>query len=86
MAFVYVLISEKDAKRYIGSTNSLERRMAEHFRGEVKSTFHRRPLRLYAYERFESLSDARKWEQLYKSSRGRYDKAIESGKLVLAGV
>ncbi|MEW6194660.1 MAG: GIY-YIG nuclease family protein [Bacteroidota bacterium] len=38
MYTVYILLSEKDHKRYIGFTDNLERRLSEHNSGLVKST------------------------------------------------
>ncbi|MBK6912191.1 MAG: GIY-YIG nuclease family protein [Ignavibacteriales bacterium] len=44
MYFVYILQSLKDNKRYIGSTNEIQRRVEEHNSGKVKSTRNRSPL------------------------------------------
>jgi len=44
--FVYVLLSLKDQKRYIGLTNNLERRFNEHNSGQVKATKYRKPFKL----------------------------------------
>ena len=43
MYFVYILQSLKDNKRYIGSTNEIQRRVEEHNSGKVKSTRNRIP-------------------------------------------
>ncbi len=50
MYYVYLLFSDKDSKFYTGSTNDLKRRLQEHNVGNVKSTKHRRPLKLIYYE------------------------------------
>lgn len=78
---VYVLISLKDSKRYIGSTINLERRLYEHLGGEVQSTKNRRPLILKYRQICESLVQARLLELKYKRSRGTYDRAIRDGLL-----
>jgi len=69
--FVYILKSEKDNKRYIGSTKNLHRRISEHNRGAVKSTKFRRPFRLVYQERFKTKKEAEEREKYYKTGRGR---------------
>jgi putative endonuclease len=69
--FVYILKSEKDNKRYIGSTNNLQRRIAEHNRGIVRSTKYRRPLKLIYEEKLETRQEAEKREKYLKTGRGR---------------
>ena len=81
MAYVYILTSLKDNKRYIGSTINLERRLKEHANGLVESTKNRRPLILKHYQRFETLTEARVTEVRYKKSLGAYTKAIKEGML-----
>ena len=78
-AYVYVLISKKDNKRYIGSTSNLCHRLKEHDAGDVFSTKNRRPLILYAYQKCDNLIQARLIESKYKKSRGMYDRAIKNG-------
>ena len=46
MFYVYVLISLKDKKFYIGFTNDLKRRLKEHNSGKNISTKSRLPLKL----------------------------------------
>ena len=69
--FVYILKSEKDQKRYIGSTNNLRRRFAEHNRGTVKSTKFRRPMKLVYDEQFQTQKEAEDREKYFKTGRGR---------------
>ena len=69
--FVYILKSEKDQKRYIGSTNNLHRRISEHNRGVVKSTKFRRPFKLVYQEQFETKAEAETREKFFKTGRGR---------------
>ncbi len=68
---VYVLLSDRDHRRYIGITGDLDRRLDEHRRGLVKSTRHRRPLRLVYSERYESKAEAQKRERFFKTGQGR---------------
>lgn len=71
MFYVYVLISKKDNKRYIGFTDNLERRFSEHCRGIVKSTRNRRPLEIIYFEEFENKKEAMHREEFFKSGQGR---------------
>ena len=48
--YVYVLRSLKDGNNYVGYTNDLRRRFAEHEAGNVLSTAARRPFKLIYYE------------------------------------
>lgn len=71
MFYVYVLISLKDRKLYIGQTNNLRRRILEHFRGENTSTCHRRPLKLIFAEAYLSRIESERREEWLKSGMGR---------------
>lgn len=66
MYYVYVLKSREDGKLYIGSTNNLKLRFAEHNNGKVTSTFHRRPLALVYYEAYGYEKQARQREKRLK--------------------
>ncbi|NJP04038.1 GIY-YIG nuclease family protein [Candidatus Gracilibacteria bacterium] len=68
---VYVLKSERDQKRYIGVTGNIDRRLAEHERGKVKSTKQRRPLKLIHREEFEKKEEAWAREKFLKTGKGR---------------
>jgi putative endonuclease len=72
MFFVYILLSEKDNKRYIGCTENLDRRLTQHNSGLVKSTRNRRPLKLIYQEEFEIKSDAMKREKEIKAKKGKF--------------
>ncbi len=67
---VYILLSETDGRRYIGSTNNLARRLTEHNGGKVKSTRARRPLKVIYTERFANEGLARKRERFFKTHKG----------------
>jgi len=58
MYYVYVLCSSKDKKLYIGRTNNLRRRLAEHNEGISFATASRRPFVLTYYEAYAAESDA----------------------------
>ena len=66
MFYVYVLKSLKDSELYIGSTNNLKRRFAEHQNGESFSTQFRHPFELVYYEAYKNEKDARLREQALK--------------------
>ena len=67
MFYVYILKSEVDHQIYTGFTANLQKRLKQHFNGEVTSTRHRRPLHLVYYQAFLSESDARREEKYLKS-------------------
>jgi len=71
MHFVYVLQSIKDKKLYVGSTNNLKKRFAEHNTGSVSATKKRRPLKLVYYEACLSKIDAFKREKYLKTGWGK---------------
>lgn len=68
---VYILISEKDNRTYVGSTDNFEKRLKQHNSGKVISTKHRFPFKVLFIEEFETLKEARKREIYYKSGAGR---------------
>lgn len=69
--WVYVLLSEKDKKFYVGMTADLVKRLKEHVAGNVESTKNRRPLKVIHYEYFICREDARAREVFFKSGYGR---------------
>lgn len=71
MFYTYVLLSEKDGKRYVGYTEDLKLRFEQHCKGQVESTKHRRPLRLIYYEACLDKEDAKKRERHLKTHYGR---------------
>jgi len=68
--YVYILLSLKDGKLYIGLTTNLKKRLQEHARGDVKSTKKRRYLKLIYYEYFINKKDAEAREIFLKSGYG----------------
>ena len=75
MSHIYVLLSEKDRRSYVGSTINLERRVREHNSGKCRSTIHRMPLKLVYSEEFDTISGARQREMYLKTSAGRKELA-----------
>ena len=77
MYYVYILMSQKDGKLYIGFTPDLKRRIERHNRGFVLSTKNRRPLKLVYYEVYISLTDAKKRERFIKGGKGHEEIKIQ---------
>lgn len=69
MFYVYILLSKKDSKRYIGMTSDIQRRILEHNSGLVKSTKYRRPLELLHLEEFSNKKDALIREKQLKNKK-----------------
>jgi len=69
--FVYILKSLKNNRYYIGSTNDIKRRFAEHQNGENKSTNNLLPLRLMFYQKYPSITKAKKVESRLKKFKSR---------------
>lgn len=71
MHYLYILLSLKDNKFYIGATNNLTRRINEHNNGKVFSTKGRRPLKLIYYSAFLNEKDTVASEKYFKTTRGK---------------
>ncbi|NEV92747.1 GIY-YIG nuclease family protein [Psychroflexus sp. YR1-1] len=69
--YVYILVSEKDEKKYTGYTANLPLRFEAHNLGKVASTKHRRPLKLIYFEACLSQEDALKREKYFKTHYGK---------------
>ncbi|MGH7430167.1 MAG: GIY-YIG nuclease family protein [Candidatus Methylomirabilaceae bacterium] len=65
-----MLFSERDGKLYTGATSDLRARLKLHAAGCVRSTEHRRPLKLVYYEACLTADDACRRERYLKSGRG----------------
>jgi len=70
MFWVYVLLSQRDNKFYIGQTNNLKDRICRHNEGRVPATKGRRPLAVIHSEPFATRSEAVRRERYLKSLRG----------------
>jgi putative endonuclease len=69
--YVYLLLSVKDLRTYLGSTPDLDRRLKEHNMGNNLSTRNRRPFTLIYSEKYETLNQARIREHYLKTKNGR---------------
>lgn len=79
MYYLYVLKSEKNQRKYIGSTDDLKRRLKEHNLGQGgKYTKDNRPFVLIYYEAYIDKKDAQEAERFYKTG---YGKEVLNGKL-----
>ena len=71
MFTTYVLLSSKNGRHYIGSTNNLERRLNEHNRGTTKALRYSGPYKTIYTEVFETQLEARRRELELKTGKGR---------------
>ena len=71
MYTVYVLQSLVNNRRYIGSTNDINRRLLEHNSGHTKYTRLTRPFKLIYQEEYSTLVEAVRRELELKSGKGR---------------
>ena len=71
MFTIYILLSEKRLKTYIGYTANLEKRLWYHCKGKVDATKNFRPWRLIYTEVANSIEEAKKQEKYWKSCAGR---------------
>ncbi|HBB76144.1 MAG TPA: endonuclease [Candidatus Levybacteria bacterium] len=70
---VYILRSIKDGKFYTGFTDNINRRLAQHDKGNIstKSTLNRGPFEMIHVEVVNSRLEARTLEKYFKSGSGR---------------
>mgnify|MGYP001569077403 CR=1 FL=1 len=68
--WVYVLVSLKDSKRYIGYTEDINKRLKQHNNGEVISTKNRTPFKLIYLEGCLNQEDALRREGYLKKTGG----------------
>jgi putative endonuclease len=71
MYYTYVLQSGRDKRFYIGSTENLERRLAEHSSGKCHTTLRFGELKLIFYECFLAKEDALRRERYFKTTKGK---------------
>jgi len=71
MWYVYILRSMVDKALYVGSTNDIERRLAQHNTGAVDSTRSRKPLNLEAFIAVKDKSRAIELEKYFKTGSGK---------------
>ncbi|MBI5037449.1 MAG: GIY-YIG nuclease family protein [Candidatus Kerfeldbacteria bacterium] len=70
MHFLYILRSKVDHNLYIGIAEDVEKRIAQHNAGRVRSTKSRRPLQLVYQQSFPTRQEAAKQEWLLKHTPG----------------
>ena len=73
--YVYILRSINHGNIYIGSTQDLKNRFAEHNKGLNRSTKPYKPWELIYYEAHRSITDAPRREKYLKTTQG--DRAIK---------
>ncbi len=71
MYHVYILLNDSRTRTYTGVAEDVDKRLAEHNAGRVKSSRPYRPYKIVHTESFPTLSDARQQEKFYKSTTGR---------------
>ena len=71
MYYLYILLNEAKTRTYTGVANDVNKRLAEHNAGRVKSSRPYRPYEIVHTELFGTLSEARQKEKFYKSTTGR---------------
>ena len=70
MFFVYILQSEKDNSLYVGSTENVKKRVAEHNSGASKYSSSKRPYVLKWFCAFPSKQIALRFEKYLKQGSG----------------
>lgn len=65
---VYILLSLRDKKLYVGCTKDVEKRLKKHNCGAVIATKNRRPFSLIYMETFENKGQAYNRERLFLKS------------------
>lgn len=70
--FLYVIKSKKDDSFYFGSTKDVNRRLAEHNRGNSASTKNKIPWELWFVLSFSDVREARLIEQKLKRKKQKF--------------
>ena len=68
--FAYILVSQVNGRRYFGSCSDLQKRLANHNAGKVRSTKPFRPYRIHYFETFNDKSSAQRRERFFKTIDG----------------
>ena len=72
--FVYILLSKKDNRLYVGCTQNPDQRLYEHNSGKVFATKNRRPLVRIYLDEFLNKAEAFNRERFLKSLWGAREK------------
>jgi predicted GIY-YIG superfamily endonuclease len=70
MFYTYILENQSGKRRYIGHTDNLRRRLAEHNAGTCAASAKFRPWKVKCYLAFETLELAQRFERYLKSGSG----------------
>ena len=70
MYYVYILESNKDKSKYIGTTQNLKKRLTEHNNSETKSNKSKAPFEIAWCCIFKNKNKAYEFEKYLKSSSG----------------
>jgi len=71
MIYVYAINSKERNYIYVGMTDNVERRVAQHQKGYEKTTKPYRPFELILCETYPNLEKARKREKFLKTAAGK---------------
>ena len=71
MFYVYVLVSRKTERRYIGFCQDVEERLGRHNAGHSKATRHGIPWVVIHVESFATRPEAMRRERYLKTGKGR---------------
>jgi len=82
--YLYIL-KTKGAHYYIGSTNSIERRISEHQAGKTKSLKNLLPIELMFYQEYPEIQTARKAEIKLKKYKNKkiVDRIVKEQKITM---
>ena len=87
MQGVYILQGIKNLKYYIGSTDNLERRLKEHFKGLVHTTKRFLPVKLVFFQQYDDIKVARRIEyKIKKLKRKDIIERIIKEKIITMGL
>ena len=71
MFYVYILNNQQTDRFYIGSTNNIKRRLAEHLKGKTRTTKILKTFKLVYLEEYETEKEAREREKKLKSYKSK---------------
>ncbi len=84
MYYLYILKSKNKNWYYVGITDSLIKRLAEHNSGKTRSTKPYRPFEIVYTEEFESKSECRKRELFIKNNHAAKQALIQRINMALS--
>ena len=68
----YLYVIRSGSEQYIGTTKDLHDRLKRHNAGHCKATKHAKAWSVIHFERYETLSSARKREQALKKAKRKF--------------